>query len=95
MNACGQAQRRADVSGRQLAEFERGIIRERTMAGLEAAKARGRTGGRPSAMNDADITAARAMLRANGISVAEVAERLNVSPSTLYRHLPGERGAVG
>ncbi len=78
-----------------MAEFERGIIRERTMAGLEAAKARGRTGGRPSAMNDADITAARAMLRANGISVAEVAERLQVSPSTLYRHLPGGRGAVG
>ena len=95
MNACGQAQRRADVSGRQLAEFERGIIRERTMAGLEVAKARGRTGGRPPAMNEADITAARAMLRVNGISVAEVAERLNVSPSTLYRHLPGGRGAVG
>ncbi len=46
-------------------------------------------------MNEADITAARAMLRANGISVAEVAERLKVSPSTLYRHLPGGRGAVG
>ncbi len=63
------------------------------MAGLEAAKARGRTGGRPPAMNEADITAARAMLKVNGISVAEVAERLNVSPSTLYRHLPGGRGA--
>ncbi len=95
MNACGQAQRRADVSGRQLAEFERGIIRERTMAGLEAAKARGRIGGRPPAMNEADITAARAMLRGNGIYVAEVAERLNVSPSTLYRHLPCRRGAIG
>ncbi len=35
------------------------------------------------------------MLRANGISVAEVAERLQVSPSTLYRHLPGRRGAIG
>ncbi len=34
-------------------------------------------------------------LRANGISVAEVAERLRVSPSTLYRHLPGGRGAIG
>ena len=78
-----------------LAEFERGIIRERTMAGLEAAKARGRTGGRPPAMNEADITAARAMLKANGISVAEVAERLQVSPSTLYRHLPGGSGAIG
>ncbi len=35
------------------------------------------------------------MLRANGISVVEVAERLHVSTSTLYRHLPGERGAIG
>ncbi len=78
-----------------LAEFERGIIRERTMAGLEAAKARGRVGGRPPSMNEADNTAARAMLKANGILVAEVAERLSVSPSTLYRHLPGGRGAVG
>ena len=77
-----------------LAEFERGIIRERTMAGLEAARARGRTGGRPPAMNEADITAAKAMLRANGISVAEVAERVGVSQSTLYRHLPGGRGAL-
>ena len=78
-----------------LEEFERGIIRERNMAGLEAAKARGRTGERPPAMNKADITAARATLRANGISVAEVAERLRVSPSTLYRHFPGGRGRWG
>ena len=77
-----------------LAEFERGIIRERTLAGLEAAKARGRTGGRPPAMNEADVTAAKAMLKVNGISVAEVAERVGVAPSTLYRHLPGGRGTL-
>ena len=39
--------------------------------------------------------ATRALLKVNGISMAEVAERLNVSPSTHYRHLPGGRGAVG
>ncbi len=77
-----------------LAEFERGIIRERTVAGLEAARARGRTGGRPPALTEADVVAAKAMLKVNGISVAEVAARLNVAPSTLYRHLPGGRGAV-
>ena len=43
----------------------------------------------------ADVTAGRAMPRANGISVAEMAEWLQVSPSTLYRHLPGGRGALG
>ncbi len=64
------------------------------MAGLEAATVRGRTGGRPPAMNEADIAAARAMLRANGISVAKVAERLKVSSSTLYRRLPGGGGVT-
>ncbi len=39
--------------------------------------------------------ATRALLKVNGISTAELAERLNVSPSTLYRHLPGGRGVIG
>ncbi len=49
---------------------------------------------RVPALVEADVTAARAMLKVNGISVAEVAERLQVSQSTLYRHLPGGRGAL-
>jgi DNA invertase Pin-like site-specific DNA recombinase len=77
-----------------LAEFERAVVRERTLAGLEAARARGRRGGRPPALDAADLAAARALLRDPAITVAEVAERLGVAPSTLYRHLPGGRGAV-
>jgi DNA invertase Pin-like site-specific DNA recombinase len=77
-----------------LAEFERGVIRERTRAGLDAARARGRTGGRPPALTETDIAAARAMLRDPDITVGEVAKRLKVVPSTLYRHLPGGRSAV-
>jgi DNA invertase Pin-like site-specific DNA recombinase len=77
-----------------LAEFERGIIRERTMAGLAAARARGRRGGRPPALTDRDLAAARAMLRDPEITVAEVARRLGVVPSTLYRHLPRARSAA-
>src|SRR3954454_12384828 len=46
-----------------LAEFERGVIRERTLAGLQAARARGRTGGRPPALKVKDLAAARAMLQ--------------------------------
>ena len=46
-----------------LAEFERSIIRERTKAGLEAARARGRTGGRPPSLTDKDLAAARALWR--------------------------------
>ncbi len=77
-----------------LAEFERGVIRERTKAGLEAARARGRTGGRPPALSEADIAAARAMLRDPEITVGEVAKRLGVVQSTLYRHIPGGRSAI-
>jgi DNA invertase Pin-like site-specific DNA recombinase len=74
-----------------MAEFERSIIRERTKAGLAAARARGRTGGRPPALSAKE--AARAMLTDPDITMNEVASRLKVAPSTLYRHLPGGRGA--
>lgn len=74
-----------------LAEFERTIIRERTRAGLDAARARGRKGGRPSKLKEDDLKAARAMLADKSITVEEVAKRLGVSPATLYRHLPAPR----
>ena len=77
-----------------LAEFERGVIRERTRAGLDAARARGRTGGRPPALSPDDLAAAKAMLRDPDITVEQVARRLGVVPSTLYRHIPGGRSAV-
>jgi DNA invertase Pin-like site-specific DNA recombinase len=77
-----------------LAEFERSIIRERTRAGLEAARARGRKGGRPPALTNRDLAAAKAMLGDPEITVGEIARRLNVAPSTLYRHLPGGRSAL-
>jgi DNA invertase Pin-like site-specific DNA recombinase len=74
-----------------LAEFERGVIRERTLAGLQAARARGRLGGRPPALVAKDLAAAKAMLQDPEITVAEVAKRLGVAASTLYRHLPRAR----
>lgn len=77
-----------------LAEFERGVIRERTRAGLDAARARGRTGGRPSALSPDDLAAAKALLCDPDITVEQVARRLGVVPSTLYRHIPGGRSAV-
>ena len=77
-----------------LAEFERSIIKERNMAGLAAARSRGRKGGRPPSLNAKDLAAAKALLRDPGITVEEVAKRLKVSPATLYRHLPGGRGAL-
>ena len=77
-----------------LAEFERTVIRERTMAGLVAAKARGRVGGRPRALDDDDIAAAKAMLKQADITAKDVAKRLNVSVATLYRYLPAARAVI-
>ncbi|MEU3137147.1 recombinase family protein [Streptomyces sp. NPDC006854] len=68
------------------AELERDMIVERTRAGLDAAKAQGRTGGRPAVM-DADKLAAAKARRAKGESVTAVAKALGVSRATLYRAL--------
>lgn len=76
-----------------LAEFERSIVRERTLAGLASARARGRLGGRPKALSEADLNIARALMRDPSITVEQTAKRLNISPSTLYRYLPGGRSS--
>ena len=77
-----------------LAEFERSIIRERTMAGLAAAKAQGKSGGRPPALTEKDLQMAKALLSDPAITMNEVARRLEVAPSTLYRHMPGGRASL-
>ncbi|GBF27147.1 DNA-invertase hin [bacterium MnTg02] len=70
-----------------LAEFERDLIVERTKAGLEAAAARGRKGGRPPSMTPEKIRAAADMLR-KGDNVSQIARVLNVSRQTIYRNVP-------
>jgi DNA invertase Pin-like site-specific DNA recombinase len=73
-----------------LAEFERDIIRERTNAGLTAARARGRTGGRPKGLSeDAEQTAcaAETLYREGKLSSQQIADRLRISKSTLYAYL--------
>jgi len=77
-----------------LAEFERSILRDRTNAGLVAAKARGRVGGRPKSFTDDDLAAAKAMLKDPDLTAKDVAERLNMSVATLYRYLPAARATV-
>ncbi|WP_369935309.1 recombinase family protein [Ruegeria sp. A3M17] len=74
-----------------LAEFERSIIQERTRAGLESARSRGRVGGRPRSVTDEDIAAAKALLKDPDITVRKVAERIGCSEATLYRYLPSAR----
>ena len=70
-----------------LAEMERGLIRERTQAGLAAARQRGRTGGRPRKMTQTKIEAARTLLD-DGIPPQDVALSLGISIPTLYRWIP-------
>ena len=74
-----------------LAEFERDLIRERTKAGLEAARARGRVGGRTPALSKEDLQIAKALLKDPDITVAEIAKRLGVHRTTLYNYLPAAR----
>jgi DNA invertase Pin-like site-specific DNA recombinase len=69
-----------------LAEFERDIIRERTHAGLVAARARGRLGGRPRLLNGRKIQMARALLQDQQNTVKEVCQTLGCSKATLYRY---------
>ena len=71
-----------------LAEFERELIRERTNAGLKAARARGRLGGRPPKLTSKQIEMAQRLLNDPLVSVAEVCRTLQVSRSTLYRYCP-------
>lgn len=73
-----------------LAEFERGLNHERTMAGLAAARARGRVGGRPPALTGRRLAHARE-LAAAGMPVAEIADTLLVGRSTMYRALRADR----
>jgi DNA invertase Pin-like site-specific DNA recombinase len=70
-----------------LAEFERDLIQERTKAGLLSARARGRVGGRPTVMDAKKKDKARKLYDSRQHTVAEIAEMLNVSVATVYRHL--------
>jgi DNA invertase Pin-like site-specific DNA recombinase len=77
-----------------IAEFESEVIRERTRAGLQAARDRGRTGGRPALLGAKELEKARTLLLNPDITVEEIARTLGVGAATLYRHLPGGRSAV-
>lgn len=74
-----------------MAEYFLDLNRERTMEGLKAALARGRKGGRPPKLSESDLEAARAMLAAGTILVADIAKRLGVSRPTFYSYFPQAR----
>ena len=81
-----------------LAEFERDLIQERTQAGLSAARARGRQGGRPKGLSreaEATACAAETLYREGQLSVQQVADQLGISKRTLYTYLRHRGVPVG
>ena len=70
-----------------MAEFERDLIRERTAAGLAAARARGRHGGRPSVLTGHKIQVAQEMYHSGQYTISAIASTLEVSRASIYRHL--------
>ncbi len=81
-----------------LAEFERDLIRERTQAGLDAARARGRTGGRPRGLSEQAKTtalAAETLYKEGVLSIREICNQLHISKPTLYSYLRHRGVTVG
>jgi DNA invertase Pin-like site-specific DNA recombinase len=79
-----------------LAEFERDLIGERTRAGLQAARARGRQGGRPRALDEKRLALARSLHKDPSHKVEDICRTLGISRATFYRHLvsPEEQDGV-
>ena len=70
-----------------LAEFERDLIRERTLAGLAAARERGKLGGRPKALDTKQAALVRSLYKAEELSVKEICALLGIGKTTFYRYL--------
>lgn len=77
-----------------LAEFERNLIRERTQAGLAAARARGRAGGRKPKLDARQIKEIKRLMSDPSIPISQIAERYNVSRTTIYKVAPRDTVAV-
>ena len=73
-----------------LAEFEREMIRERTKAGLRAARARGSLGGRPKKLSGREISIAKKLMADRETKIFDISKTMNVSRSTLYRYQTSE-----
>jgi DNA invertase Pin-like site-specific DNA recombinase len=73
-----------------LAEFERELITERTHAGLKAARARGRNGGRPRKMDKSTLQMAMAALKDPKAVATDVAQKLGITTTTLYAYINGD-----
>ena len=73
------------------AELERNLIRERTRAGLESARSRGRKGGRPQAIDKRTFDMALSLYKGKAHSVGEICENFSISRRTFYRHIAKDK----
>lgn len=77
-----------------LAQFERELLRERTIAGLNAARARGRKGGRPASLSPAQKNMALSLMKSGELGISEICKQFGVSRSTLYNLIASNRNAA-
>jgi DNA invertase Pin-like site-specific DNA recombinase len=75
-------------------QMEVELLRERTRAGLMAARARGRVGGRPRSLDATKLHVAKTLMASGEMTISQIAAQVGVTPSTLYRAMPGGRSAV-
>lgn len=77
-----------------LGEMEVELLRERTHAGLRAARARGRVGGRPKSLDSVKLKVVKTLIAEGAMTMAEIADHVQVAPSTIYRSVRGGRSAL-
>jgi DNA invertase Pin-like site-specific DNA recombinase len=70
-----------------MAEFERNIIRERTLAGLKSARSRGRAGGRPKALTPKEVQMLKHMAADKSLTVSDICKTLGIARTTFYRYV--------
>jgi DNA invertase Pin-like site-specific DNA recombinase len=75
-----------------MAEFERDIIRERTLAGLESARRRGKSGGRPKALTPKEVQMLRNMAADKSLTVADICKQMDIGKTTFYRYVKAGEG---
>lgn len=75
-------------------QMEVEILRERTRAGLAAARARGRVGGRPRALDATQLHVVKALMASGELTISQIAAQVGVTPSTLYRAIPGGKSSL-
>ncbi|CAH1696449.1 Serine recombinase PinE [Hyphomicrobiales bacterium] len=77
-----------------LSQMEVELLRERTHAGLRAARARGRVGGRPKVLDAVKLRVVKTLIAEGTMTMAEIADHVQVAPSTIYRSVRGGRSAL-